>query len=789
VLSAQLVLAHIGGTPNRRATLKQLLRELNVRGGERQALRSLLAGLVQERRLLERHHVFELVPAPKAAPKAAARAGSQPARAAAPASAAKYDVRGRIHLHRDGYGFVTPEPAARAERSALPGDIFIPPPATGGALPGDLVGVRLKRQALPGDTRAEGAVVAILERRHATLVGTYRHAPLGDYVTPFDDRIRERVAIPAGAALPPAHPGQHRTGGASAAAPSDAAALDGWVVDVELTRFPAAGVSAQGRVIEILGRRDDFGVDVEIMIRKHYLPHRFPDAVLEQARALPATVPETDKAGRRDFRSLPIVTIDGESARDFDDAVHVTRLGHGHFALQVHIADVSAYVTPGSAIDAEARLRGTSVYFPDRAVPMLPAELSSGLCSLLPHQDRLVMSCLMEIDAHGEVVKHELMPGVIRSAARMTYTQVNAVLTGDAAARAQFAALAPQFELMAELQAALYGQRQRRGSIDFDLPQPEIDFDEQGLMRSIVKSERNIAHRLIEEFMLAAAETVARHIEAAGWASVYRIHEPPDVKKIAEFEAIAARFGYSLGLGPLPIQRMRVGGGTQRRGRAPRRGATVEVPQPAKFKISPRNYQKLAAQIAGKPEERMLSFLMLRSLKQARYSANNEGHFALATACYTHFTSPIRRYPDLMLHRILKALLAGMKPPPELAAAPLLEPLCRDASVAERRAEDAERELMEWKKVRFMEPRLGEIFDALIIHVTRQGLFVELDGLFIEGFIPASSLDDDVYHFRDATQEWVGERKKRRFRLGATMAVLADRIDPVRQQIHFAPAQ
>ena len=779
MLSAQLVLAHIGGTPNRRATLKQLLRELNVRGGERQALRSLLAGLVRDRRLLERHHIFELV----TAPKAAAKATSPSARAAAPGSAATYDVRGRIHLHRDGYGFVTPEPAARAGRSALPGDIFIPPPATGGALPGDLVAVRLKRQALPGGTRTEGAVVAILERRHATLVGTYRHAPLGDYVTPFDDRIRERVAIPPGAALPPAHPGQHRTGGASVATPSDAASLDGCVVDVELTRFPAAGVGAQGRVIEILGRRDDFGVDVEIIIRKHYLPHRFPDAVLEQARALPATVPEADKAGRRDFRSLPIVTIDGESARDFDDAVHVTRLGHGHFALQVHIADVSAYVTPGSAIDAEARLRGTSVYFPDRAVPMLPAELSSGLCSLLPQQDRLVMSCLMEIDAQGEVVQHELMLGVIRSAARMTYTQVNAVLTGDAAAREQFAALAPQFELMAELQAALYGRRQRRGSIDFDLPQPEIDFDERGLMRSIVKSERNIAHRLIEEFMLAAAETVARHIEAAGWASVYRIHEPPDVKKIAEFETIAARFGYSLGLGPLPIQRMRVGG------RAHVHGNVVEVPQPAKLKISPRNYQKLTTQIAGKPEERMLSFLMLRSLKQARYSANNEGHFALATACYTHFTSPIRRYPDLMLHRILKALLAGQKPPRELAAAPSIEPLCRDASVAERRAEDAERELMEWKKVRFMEPRLGETFDALIIHVTRQGLYIELDGLFIEGFVPADSLDDDAYHFRDATQEWVGERKKRRFRLGAKMAVLADRIDPVRQQIHFAPAR
>lgn len=766
MISERLVLEFVASTPRHRVTLKQLLRELNVRGGERQALRGLLTQLVARRLLIERRHVFELAPAPSSRPSA-----KPPAPKRVPAS----DLQGRISLHRDGFGFVSPDVPV----PGISGDIFIPPPATGGAMQGDRVAVELvRRKSGPGaETRAEGRVVAILHRAQATLVGIFHESPRGNYVQPFDDRVRERILIPPDAERPLPSGSVHRVLGAKTAPAASETSLEGMAVEVNLTHFAREGSAARGRVTEILGRRDDFGVDVEIIIRKHHLAHRFPDSALKQAATYSATISPDTLARRRDFRDLPVVTIDGESARDFDDAVLVRRRDNGNFELQVHIADVAHYVAPGSPIDLEARNRGTSVYFPDRAVPMLPKELSTDLCSLRPGMDRLVLSCLMEIDPAGEVVGHDLVPGVIHSAARMTYTQVNAVLLGDAAARHDFAPLVSGFECMAELQSILYSRRQRRGSIDFDLPEPEIEFDEQGMMRSIVKSERNLAHRLIEEFMLAAAETVARHLRAAGLPSVYRVHEQPDLKKVAEFEELAATFGYSLGTGPLPIQRVRL------------RGKVVEVPQSGKFKISPRNYQKLAAQVAGKPEERMLSFLMLRSLKQARYSSQNLGHFALATDCYTHFTSPIRRYPDLMVHRILKAHLAGEKPPPDLSSETAMEALCRTASERERGADEAERELMDWKKVRFMESRLGDVFSALIIHVTRQGFYLELEDMFIEGFVPASSLDDDVYLFREASHEWYGERSKRRFRLGGRLQVQLDRIDPVRQQIHFAPVR
>jgi ribonuclease R len=528
-------------------------------------------------------------------------------------------------------------------------------------------------------------------------------------------------------------------------------------------------------------------------------------------------------------------------------------LPNNNFELQVHIADVAHYAIEGSALDQEARLRGTSVYFPDRAVPMLPLELSTDICSLRPQVERLVLSCLMEIDHRGEIVGYELCEGVIRSAERMTYTAVNAVIEGDAPARERYAPLVPTFELMRDLALILNQKRRRRGSIDFDLPEPIIEFDELGLMKSITRSERNIAHRLIEEFMLSANECVAQYLESKHVASMYRIHEKPDAKRVYDFEVIAATFGYSLGVGSLPVHRVQTKTDRRKAYGTGKRAREIEIPK--EVHITPRMYQKLTDKIAGKPEERILSFLMLRSLKQARYSEENHGHFALAAAHYTHFTSPIRRYPDLIVHRILKEVLhdsperhdgevpigvfpaqwtgiaregrdfsrADARPEKNRASSreetraadvdgpspwskrrdhsthrealgPLAEPIsneelhqiAEESSQAERRAAEAERELMEWKKVKFMQDRVGEDFDGLITSVTKYGFFVELTDLFVEGLVPLNSLTDDYYAFHEGTRELIGQRSRKTYRLGQRLRVLVDHIDPVEKKIQFA---
>jgi ribonuclease R len=497
--------------------------------------------------------------------------------------------------------------------------------------------------------------------------------------------------------------------------------------------------------------------------------------------------------------------------------------------LQVHIADVAQYVTEGSPIDREARMRGTSVYFPDRAVPMLPMELSTDICSLRPKVDRLVLSCLMEIDRHGEVLGYEITPGVIRSTERMTYTNVNLILEGDKALRQQYAGIVDVIDLMKHVALLLNGKRKQRGSIDFDLPEAVIEFDENGLMKGVSRSERNIAHRLIEEFMLAANESVASYLENKMIASLYRIHEKPDPKRVLDFETVAATFGYSLGVGALRVQKFTPK--TDRRSRygTGQKAKTIELPE--EVPVTPRMYQKLTEKIAGKPEERILSYLMLRSLKQARYSEENEGHFALAVGTYTHFTSPIRRYPDLIVHRILKEVLSDsperldgnvpvgigelteeqkeFKSPWTEAAekrgskkarknkeerAPLggpipeveLRDIAQDSSLTERRADEAERELLEWKKLKFMADRVGEDFDGMITSVTKFGMFVELNDLFIEGLIPLNSLSDDRYVFHENTRQIIGQRNKRVFSMGQAVHVILDRIDRAQRRIQFA---
>jgi ribonuclease R len=731
-------------------------------------------------------------------------------------------VAGRIVAHRDGYAFLVPDvPMPRVE-----GDLFIGRDGLGDAMHGDHVLARIVRRRADG--RAEGRVVQIVERQHPTMVGLFRYGPHGNVVLPYDTRILHEVTIPPGAELTAA---LREKIGASVGAQSPVgnrtrlAELDGAVVNVEITRFPKGGLAPSGRVIEILGRPGEIGVDVEIIIRKHHLPHIFPDQVQAEARATQQKVSDADIAGRRDFRHLPIVTIDGETARDFDDAVYVAALANGHYELQVHIADVAHYVKRSSTLDREALLRGTSVYFPNRAVPMLPEELSNGICSLNPQVDRLVMSAVMELDSAAKLLRAEFFQGVIRSAERMTYTNVNKAIEGDPGMRERYGPLVAEFQKMKELALLLNKRRHVRGSIDFDLPEPVIEFDPQGRMLSIVRSERNIAHRLIEEFMLAANEAVAEYLEKRGIASLHRVHEKPDPKKVLEFEELAQAFGYSLGVDDLAERRITVRHGQSRpqaqAGRGGGRGRTrpmsVTLPAAEEVDIRPQHYQRLTEKIAGKPEERILSYLMLRSLKQARYAADALGHFALATKEYTHFTSPIRRYPDLIVHRALKWALENPGVVPLRVPAPTARPgkeelvaalgpyrrvelqeIASESSEAERRADAAERELMEWKTAQFMESHLGEEYDALIISVQKFGFFVELVEIFVEGLVSIDRLEEFtrqkcMYRDRDhsiVTEPYRGSRggkSQLTFRLGDRIRVRAERIDPFRHRVEFSP--
>jgi len=742
------ILDHIARLPHARATFKQLVRELGARGAERSELESALERLAERGQLVEvksSHFVVTRL--------------------------SREYATGRLNMHRDGYGFLIPDHAIEG----LQGDIYIPRDSAQKAMHGDRVVVRIAR--IESDGRADGEIIRILRRAHLTVVGEFRLRRRGAFVVPHDERIHQWIEIPEGTELP--RPENRNRVGVTPVEVTGPEDLDGMIVNAEILEFPEEGEHAIGRVIEILGHPDDFGVDVEIIIRKHHIPHRFPPEALEQAQRFSNIIRLDELAGRQDFRALDIVTIDGETARDFDDAVWVDRLSNGNYALDVHIADVSHYVKPGTPIDEEAFLRGTSVYFPDRAVPMLPLELSTEICSLKPGVDRLVLSVQMEIDHRGDVLSQRFAKGVIRSVERMTYTDVHALLEGDAALRQRYERLVPRFELMRELALILNRKRVQRGSIDFDMPEPLIEFDEFGEMVGVKRSPRNIAHRLIEEFMLAANEAVAGHLEQAEIPSIFRIHEKPDPKRVMEFEEIATHFGYSLGIGSLPVKRFRTSE-RQRGGRKLRKDVVLADDSLA---ISPRNYQKLVAKVEGKPEERILSYLMLRSLKQARYSAENRGHFALAGLSYTHFTSPIRRYPDLIVHRILSASLEGKA---HAFPAERLHLIADDCSTTERRAADAERELVEWKKAKFMEDRVGEQFPALIISTTRFGFFVELEQYFVEGLVPLDSLPGDRYLFHENTRKIVGQRTRREFSIGDTVNVLLDRVDPIERKLQFS---
>ena len=633
-------------------------------------------------------------------------------------------VVGRLQTHASGFGFVIPDKAG----DNAP-DVYVSAANIKEAMHGDRVLVRVERKTL--EHRLEGRIIRILERGNATVVGKFvLESGLG-YVQPFDRRIRTDVHIPTG---------------------SSAEAEPGEMVLVEITTWPTAARGPVGKVIEVLGDVNEKGVDTEIIIRKFGIPDKHGDAALEEAKSF-GQVSAADIGGRTDFRNTVTVTIDGEHARDFDDAISIEQLPNGHYWLGVHIADVAHYVSEGSALDQEGYERATSVYFPDRAVHMFPSELATGICSLNPRVDRLVQTCLMEVDANGSVVRQEFHDGVINTAARMTYTEVNAILTGrHPELIEQYRDLVPRFEMMVGLFEVLNARRKRRGSIDFDLPEAEVVLDEAGRVESIVEAQRNIAHTLIEEFMLLANETVATYLEGRGMPSLYRIHEQPDVVKVEQFEEFVSGFGYSLAAPP---------------------GA-----------VRPRHFQRLLEKLHGKPEARPIAFLMLRTMQKARYAPQNHGHFGLAADSYTHFTSPIRRYPDLVVHRALREVRRAeldIERVEELSED--LPEVARHCSEMERRADEAERELVQWKKVRFMADKVGDEFDGYITGVAAFGLFVQLTEHYVEGLIHVSSMADDYYRFLEKTHSLRGENTGKIYQLGGHVRVQVVRVDMDRRQI------
>ncbi len=641
-------------------------------------------------------------------------------------------TRGRISVHRDGYGFVTPDGGGE--------DIFIPSKFLKSALHGDLVEASSSPSRM-GGKKLDGRVMAVLERATTRIVGRYEETRRGAIVIPDDQRLNLVVAIPAkGRAL----------------------AEDGHQVVAELTSYPIGGRPAEGKIVEVLGWPDDPDVEVQSVIRRFDLPHIFGPDVLAEAEGIADTVSLDDLKGRIDLRQMATVTIDGETARDFDDAVSLRREGD-NFRLWVSIADVSHYVKKDSPLDLEAYLRGTSVYFPDRCIPMLPERLSNGICSLNPHLDRLTMTAEMLFDRSGTMLESSFYSSVIRSAARLTYTIVKQIIVDDDHELAdKYRPVSPMLLEMKELALILMAMRKQRGSIDFDLPEPEIIIGLTGLTEGIIRAERNLAHQLIEEFMLAANEAVARYITSRDIPFLYRVHENPDPAKLQTFQEFVFSFGYEFKL--------------------------VEE------KVKPSELQRLLAQAAGRPEERMINYSLLRCMKQARYAADNVGHFGLASDCYCHFTSPIRRYPDLVVHRILKAALAltadkesqGKRAAKQLAiATERLGEVAEHTSKRERVAMEAERDVVEMKKLQYMQKHVGEEFDGYITGVTQFGFFVELEELFVEGLVHISTLADDLYTHAEKQHSLIGRRTGKVFRIGDAARISVTSVSPGTRRIEF----
>ncbi|TYP69180.1 ribonuclease R [Paenibacillus methanolicus] len=639
-------------------------------------------------------------------------------------------LRGRIQAHAKGFAFLLPEEKDHP-------DVYLHANDLKSAMNGDTVLVRVT--AKTGGGRMEGEVVRIVQRAVTQIVGTFDNHEAYGFVLPDDKRINRDIFIPKG---------------------EFKGAVSGQKVVVRIVSYPEGRSAAEGEIIEILGHKDDPGVDILSIIRKHGLPESFPDDVMAEAEAAPDTITEEEiiSQGRRDLRNKVIVTIDGEDAKDLDDAVNIERLENGNYVLGVHIADVGYYVTEKSALDQEAYRRGCSVYLVDRVIPMLPHRLSNGICSLNPQVDRLTMSCEMEFDAKTlKRVRHDVFTSVIRTKERMTYTNVRKILQNeDPEVTERYAELVDTFKLMEELAMRLRGMRIKRGAIDFDFVEAKVLVDQEGKPTDIVKRERSIAEMIIEEFMLAANETVAEHFYWLKVPFLYRIHENPDSEKLMTFVQFAANFGFQI------------------KGK----GNTIH----------PRSLQTLLEEIRGAKEQTVISTMMLRSMKQARYEAQSLGHFGLAAEFYSHFTSPIRRYPDLVIHRVMREVFenGGMLPDDRMDTLGQRMPeIAQQSSERERVAVEAERDTEKLKKAEFMLDKIGEEFDGIISSVTSFGIFIELENT-VEGLIRLSELNDDYYHFHEQHMVLIGERTSRIFRIGDDVRIRVENVNMDEHTIDFA---
>lgn len=635
-----------------------------------------------------------------------------------------HPVTGTLQVHQKGFGFVI-----RDDENEK--DIFIPKNFMGDALNGDRVSVEILREDR-GGRKCEGRIIEVIERKNTVFVGFYEDSKNFGFVVPDDKRMIKDIFISK----------KDKNG-----------ATTGDIVKVEITKWPTENRKPEGKVVEIIGKKGDIGVDILTIIKKYGIPEEFPEKVLDFAESIEEEIPQWEIDKRTDLRELRMVTIDGEDAKDLDDAVSIERLDNGLYRLGVHIADVSHYVRENNPLDKEALKRGTSVYLVDRVIPMLPKKLSNGICSLNPKVDRLALTCLMTINKSGNVIDHEIHESVIRTNERMTYTNVSKILVEqDEELLKRYDYLIDDFKAMEELCKILNKKRMDRGAIDFDFAESKIILDENGKPIDIKPYERGIANRIIEEFMLICNETIAEHFHWLNIPFVYRIHEEPDMEKLEKFKEFIYNLGYKVKWGQ---------------------------------EIRPKNLAEVIDMVKGKEEETVVSTLLLRSMMQARYSPHNDGHFGLAAEYYSHFTSPIRRYPDLQIHRIIKEQINGkIDNKREKALATIVDTASKQASDMERVAQEAEREVDDLKKAEYMEDRIGEIFDGIISSVTSFGVFVELPNT-VEGLVHITELRDDYYIYDEARLSLVGERTKKIYKLGDKVKVICTRVDLDNKDVYF----